>query len=239
MGGLFSSKKTSTTTSEPFSGQQKQWYQDLQPYMYDNMIKQQSYTGDAAAGLNQTQQTAIDRLSGYADNPTLSAYASGQYIDPTTNPYVQAQADVITQAGQDAWGEQGNQVNSLMNRSGFWSGSAHQDQLAKTQDDINQTTQNSLAGLYSNAYNTGVNQMLQAQGAQQSAAQAALNAGNTQYQVEDTALTRKYEQWLKEQGMADQDIALYLEYLGLGKNPTETKKEKSSSGLGSLVSSFL
>jgi hypothetical protein len=79
---------------------------------------------------------------------------------------------------------------------------------------------------------------LSAQGAQQNAASALLNAGNTAYGIEDAALTRKYEAWLKEQGLSDQDIAIYLEYLGLGKNPTQTQTTESS-GLGGVMGSLV
>lgn len=238
MNDLFGSETTSTSSTNPFSGKQKQWYEELQPYLYNRMTNQRSYSGDLSAGLNSTQQSAIGKLSDYANNPMLSKYASGQMIDPTNNPYVQAQAGIIKQNASDTWQKQGDQVNSMFNKNSFWSGSAHENALKNAGADINKQTSSALASLYGDAYNTGVNQMLQAQSAQETAANNMLNAGNTQYNAEDTALTRKYAAWLKEQGLNDTDIERYLQYLGLGKNPT-TSSSSSSIDNGEVTGTLL
>jgi hypothetical protein len=237
MGDIFGGKQKSTTTTEPFSGAQKALYEAFQPYVFNRVTNPRKYTGDLTADMTDTQKQAIDNLRVGANNSIIKDYAAGSYVDPMNNKYVQDMASVITQTGKDAWGEQGKQVNSLFNKNSFWGGSAHQDQLAKTAKDINQTTQNAIAGLYKDAYDTGVNQMLQAKTAQQSADNALLNAGNTEYGIQDAELTRKYEAWLKEQGLSDNDIAMYLQYLGLGKNPTQTQTTKSS-GLGGVMGSL-
>lgn len=237
MGSLFGSKTTTTSKQTPFSGKQKDWYEGFQPYLMGRVNNPIRYGGETAAPINQTQSDAIGKLQDSAANRTLQDYAEGAYIDPMSNPYVTAQADAIRQAGQEAWGEQGRQVNDLFNKNSFWGGSAHQDQLAKTQKDVNRSTQNSLASLYGSAYNSGVNQMLNAQGARQSAAEALLNAGNTEYGITDTKAQRDLELFFREQGLDEQTIQDYLSYLGLGKNPTQTQTQ-SSNGLGGVLGSL-
>ena len=237
MDDLFGSSSTSTTTSEPFSGKQKQWYEDLQPYLFGRVTNPATYGGRTSAGLNSTQQAAIGNIGSYMYNPTLSAYASGSMIDPTKNQYVQGMANQIKSDTQDSWGNMGDQINTGYNKTGFWSGSGRGKSLEDTQSQLAKAESGALANLYNNAYQQGVSNMLSANQQQQSNAQAALSAGNTQYQVENTAAQQDYQAWLQQQNMQNNNISQYLYYLQTGKNPSTTT-ETESSGLGGIMGSL-
>lgn len=229
MDDLFGSSSTTTQTSEPFSGKQKSWYEALQPYLYNKMTNPSTYSGNLSASLNPTQQSAISLLSGYTNNPTLSAYARGDYLDPTKNPYVAGMADQIKKQTGEAWGRMGDQINTAANKTGFMSSSGRYKSLEDTQKQLGEAQSGALASLYNNAYQQGVSNMLGASQAQQNATQAALQAGNTQYQVEDTAAQRDYQAWREQQGLQDNAISQYLYYLNMGRNPTQTESSSGSS----------
>lgn len=235
MGDLFGSESTQTVTYEPFSGRYKQWYEGFKPFVYSRATQPITYSGKVSAGLNPTQQAMISRLSGYTDNPTLAAYARGDYIDPTKNPYVQGMAEQIKKQTAETWGNIGDQINTAANKTGFWSGSGRFNALEDAQKDLAEAESGALASLFNTAYQQGVSNMLQAGQQQQSAAQAALQGGNVQYQVEQAAAQAEYQKWLAEQGLQNNAISQYLYYLATGKNPTTTTTKESEGGLGSLL----
>jgi len=236
--GLFGGSETETKTYEPFSGQYKTWYEELKPYLYGRATTTPTYQGDVSASLNPTQQAAISSLSGYMNNPTLSAYASGQYVDPTKNPYVQNMAEQIKKQTAKTWGNIGDQISTAANKTGFWSGSGRTTALSNAQKDLAEAESGALASLFNTAYQQGVANMLQAAQTQQSAAQAALQGGNTQYQVEQAGLTADYQKWLGEQDLQNSTISQYLYYIATGKNPTTTTTTEES-GLGGITGSLL
>jgi hypothetical protein len=234
---IFGSESTTTQTVEPFSGLYKQWYEEFKPFVYSRATQPITYSGKVSAGLNPTQQAMIGKLAGYTDNPTLAAYARGDYIDPTKNPYVQGMAEQIKKQTAETWGNIGDQINTAANKTGFWSGSGRFNALEDAQKDLAEAESGALASLFNTAYQQGVSNMLQAGQQQQSAAQAALQGGNVQYQVEQAAAQAEYEKWLAEQGLQNNAISQYLYYLATGKNPTTTTTTEES-GLGGIMGSL-
>lgn len=231
----FGGSETTTQTVEPFSGRYKQWYEELKPFLYNRATQPVNYAGRVSAGLNPTQQAMIGKLSGYTNNPTLAAYAGGEYVDPMKNPYVQGMAEQIRKQTAKSWGDIGNQINTAANKAGFMSSSGRLKSLADTQKGLAEAESGALANLFNTAYQQGISNMLQAGQQQQSAAQAALQGGNTQYRVENTAAQQDFQKWLQEQGLANNNISQYLYYLATGKNPTTTTTKESEGGLGSLL----
>lgn len=227
MDDLFGKETTSTSTSEPFSGLQKQRYESLWPYLQNRLNNPRRYTGPVAAPLNPTQQGAISRLSGLADSPFLRDTVGGRYLSPESNPYLQKNIDILGRKAKENFADAAGNINSLFNKNSFWSGSAHQDALSKTADQANENYNDSLASMLGGAYDRERDRQFQAQGAAQGAAQAMLGAGNTAYQIADNENVRRMEMWLKEQGMEDQDISNILQYLGMGRNPTQTTNSES------------
>jgi hypothetical protein len=234
---IFGSESTTTQTYEPFSGVRKEWYEGFQPFVYSRATKPITYSGKVAAGLNPTQQAIISRLAGYTDNPTLAAYARGDYIDPTKNPYVQGMVEQVKKKTAETWGDIGDQINTAANKTGFWSGSGRFGALEDAQKDLAEAESGALASLFNTAYQQGVSNMLQAGQQQQSAAQAALQGGNVQYQVEQAAAQAEYEKWLAEHGLQNDAISQYLYFLVAGKNPSTTTTTQES-GLGGIMGSL-
>jgi hypothetical protein len=227
MDDLFGSSSTSTTTSEPFSGAQKQRYESLWPYLEKRVYNPRKYNGQLTAPINPTQQGAIANLSGLANSQFLQDTLGGKFLDPESNPNLQKTIDIMGRKTRENFADMAGNVNTLFNKNSFWGGSAHQNSLEKAADKANENYSDSLASLFSDNYNRERANQFTAQGALQSAAQAMLGAGNTAYQIADNENIRRMEMWLKEQGMEDQDISAVLQYLGLGKNPTQTTNSES------------
>lgn len=238
-----SKDQTTTTTNEPFSGVTADRFNTLYSFLNNRLNNVPQYSAPLSASLNQTQQGAINKLASYANNPTLSAYASGNYIDPTQNPYVQNMASQIKKDVAGSWGTMGDQINTAANKTGFMSGSGRFKSLADTQKDLSEAESGALANLYNSAYQQGVGNMFQAGQQQQGAAEAALQAGNTQYQAEDTAAQRAYQDFLRQQGYTQDQINNILNYFSIGKNPSQTSTTSDNgsgalSTFGSLIACF-
>ncbi len=235
MGDIFGSDTTTTSTTQPFSGDMATQFADYLKKLQTNPIGSNAYTGQLTAPMNDTQQSAITLLNGVANNPELAKFASGQYLDPATNPYLQKSADIIKQNATDQFNQTANGIDTRFNNRGFWDSSAHANTLDRAGDNANQNYDNAIASLYGNAYQTNVGNMLQAQGAQQSSANSLLNAGNTAYGISNDALQNQYKAYLTQQGFNQQDIQNFLNALNIGKNPTQTQTQEGDSGLGGLL----
>jgi hypothetical protein len=127
----------STTTSTPWSG--------VQPYLTDLLKTGQDitkrpyefYNGDTVAGFAPEQEMGFNlgTQRAMAGSPTLDAAnrnitstLNGDYLNPASNPYLQAN---VGQAMNDVTGR----VNSQFNNNNF-GGSAHQETLTRNLGDV-------------------------------------------------------------------------------------------------------
>lgn len=132
MGGSSKPPKNQTTTSEPWSG--------VKPYLTDylqlgqNVTKNpyQFYSGDTVAGFAPEQEMGFNlgTQRALAGSPTLNAAnqnitstLQGDYLNPASNPYLQATAD-------RALGDVQSRINSQFNNQNFGT-SAHQETLQR------------------------------------------------------------------------------------------------------------
>jgi hypothetical protein len=132
MGGGSKQPDTTTQKTEPWSG--------VQPYLTDylklgqNVTKNpfQFYNGDTVAGFAPEQELGMNfatqrALAGSptqnAANQQVTSTLRGDYLNPSSNPYLQATAD-------RALGDVQTRVNSQFNNSNF-GGSAHQETLQR------------------------------------------------------------------------------------------------------------
>jgi hypothetical protein len=234
VGDLFGSESTQTVTYEPFSGRYKQWYEQLQPYLYKKATTPATYSGDVSASLNPTQQAMISRLSGYTDNPTLAAYARGTTLTRqktlTSRAWPNRSKSRRPKRGEYRRPDQhgGQQDRVLVGQRAFQrtGGCAERPRRSRIRR-IGKPFQHRLSARRVQHAPAGQQQ--------QSAAQAALQGGNVQYQVEQAAAQAEYQKWLAEQGLQNNAISQYLYYLATGKNPTTTTTKESEGGLGSLL----
>jgi hypothetical protein len=133
MGGGSKQPDTTTQKTEPWSG--------VQPYLKDylKLGKQvtknpfQFYNGDTVAGFAPEQEMGFNlatqrALAGSptqnAANQQVTSTLRGDYLNPSSNPYLQATAD-------RALGDVQTRVNSQFNNSNF-GGSAHQETLQRS-----------------------------------------------------------------------------------------------------------
>lgn len=226
---------TTTTTQEPFSGTAKDRFDSFYKQLYDSLGNTPRYGGALSAGLSQTQQQAINQLRNNTDQQFIQDTMAGKYLNPDSNPYLAKSADAIRRNMSEQFGDMTNAIDSRVNRSGFWGGSAHQGMLEKARDDLAEKQGDALNNLYGNAYSQererqfgAYNSMLQGTG-------ALLNAGNAEQKIADDDALRKYQAWLAEQGYNQQAVGNLLNYFNIGKNPTSTQTTEKSGGLGDLV----
>lgn len=240
MGDLFGGdKQTTTSTSEAFSGNRNNQFNELYPYLRSRANNPQQYTGQYTAPINGTGRQAIDLMKNYANNAMLSDTASGKYIDPTTNKYLGLQADIISHKMGEQFGDATDVIDSRVNRSGFWGGSGHQALMEKARNDVLDRQGEALTNLYGNAYDQERTRQMQALGMQSSLADALMRGGEYERNISDTDLQRRREQWLAEQGLANQDIQNLLNYFSVGRNPTTTQTTEGGSGLGDVFGTVL
>lgn len=232
----FGSSSTTTTTQEPFSGPMKDRFESFYQQLYDSLKNTPHYGGAMSAGMSDTQRQAINQLKNNTSQQFLQDTLSGKYLDPDSNPYLAKSADAIRRNMTDEYGDMTNAIDSRVNRSGFWGGSAHQGLMEKARDDLAEKQGEALNNLYSNAYNQererqfgAYNSMLQGNG-------ALMNAGNVEQKTADDDVLRKYQAWLAEQGYNQQSIGNLLNYFNIGKNPTSTQTTESDGGIGDIVS---
>lgn len=225
---------------------------------------QDSYTSEPVAGLSSLQQQGLNSISGVnptaigaadssltntlngnnfattqstynASNPQLQAVASGQYLNPSTNPYLQSSYNLGLQGIQ-------NNVDSQF-------GAAGRNVLAgaPVQADQASTLANSI---YGGAYQNNMENMLAAQnqvGTNYNAGQTAMNqaaayspsvtegmyvpgssqlsAGSTQQQQTQNELNAPYN-----------TLSWYSSLLNQNANPFGSSSSSTSNGSGSLAS---
>lgn len=150
--------QTTVQKADPWSG--------AQPYLLDYLQKGQQttnkpfefYNGDTVAGFSPEQEAGFNLATqrALAGSPTQNAANSmitntlnGNYLNPASNPYLQATAD-------RALGDVQTRVNSQFNNNNF-GGSAHQETLTRNLGD-------QANALYGANYTNERNNQLQAAG---------------------------------------------------------------------------
>lgn len=238
MGGLLGGSETTTTSSQPFTGVTATRFNSLYSTLMNNYNNPSKYTGQLSAGMNNTQQQAVNNLSNNANQQFLSDTMAGKYLDPDSNPYLQKSADKIKSNIAEQWGDSLNSIDSRVNKSGFWGGSGHQAQMEKSQRDLADTQGDALNNLYGNAYNTERQNQFNAANTSQNANSALMNAGNTQYGINDTGLQRQYQNWQYGNQLSQQNLENLLNYFNIGKNPTQSSTTEKNPGLMDIFSVF-
>lgn len=235
MGSLFGSKQkqSSTTTTNPFSGQYKDWADQAGSYVMGNMGKTGTpYTGQLSAPINASLQGIFGSMGNYTNNQNLSDYASGKYLDPTTNPYVQAGYNAGVENLMKQFGQIDDRIKSVFNSNGLFNSSMRINTQNKNAADTKKAISDFTNNYYSDLYKQGVQDMLNANSTQNSNLNTALQAGITQQQLLQNEMDKQYSEWLRQQGVSDDSIANVLNYLSLVRNPSQTTNTtQKTSGL--------
>jgi hypothetical protein len=192
-----SGQTTTTGTSSPWIGQQ--------PYLTQGFQNTQNWYnngGTQVAPLNQMQNQSFGMAQQNANNPTLQAantsnqaFSNGSMMN---NPYlsqmVNAADDSITRNYQSAIAP-GIQSNSEAN--GRYGSGAMLNQQSQAQQNLATQLGNTNANIYGNSYQSGLNNMLTANGQSAGLNQAglsnisALNAAGNQQQQYQQALNQQ------------------------------------------------
>lgn len=236
MGGLLGSKSTSSTKTTPYSGK----YADQISDFYNNTLMKNlntsatPYTGDLTAGLTDTQNNAMSGLSGLTNTGALTGTINGDYLNPDSNPYLSRYYDQAADKVGKSLAANNDYINSQFNQRGLYNSSARQEALQKQADNAADTLGNVATNIYGNAYTTERQNQMDAIGQQAGLYDTLFNQGTTEQQTDQAALSSQYAEWLRQQGVDENDINNMLQYFGLVKNPSQTTTE-SSSGLGGVL----
>lgn len=238
-GGLFGSSSKSTTTTTPYSGEYASQLND-----FYNLLKQrlntpaQAYPGQLTTGMTSTQQSATSGLSALTNTPALTDTISGKYLSPDTNPYLDQYYNQAAQKVSESLGQAYDTINSQFANRGLYDSSARREALQRQANQAADTLANIATNIYGNAYNQERANQLNAINQQAGLYGSLFGQGTTEQQTNQNALTAQYQEWLRQQGLDENDIDRMMQYFGLVKNPSQTTTT-SSSGLGGLFSGAL
>ncbi len=240
MGSLLGSKSTSTSKTTPYSGK----YADQINDFYNNTLMKNlntpatPYTGDLTAGLTDTQNNAMSRLSGLANTGALTSTINGDYLNPDSNPYLSQYYDQAADKVGKSLAANNDYVNSQFNQRGLYNSSARQETLQKQADNAADTLANVATNIYGSAYDQERQRQMDAISQQGGLYNTLFNQGTTEQQTDQAGLSNQYAEWLRQQGVDENDINNMMQYFGLVKNPSQTTTQ-SSGGLGSILGTGL
>lgn len=241
MGGLFGSSSKTTTSTTPYSGNYASQLDDF----YNNYLKKDldtsatPYTGQLSAGMSGTQQNAMSGLSSLLGSSALSDTISGKYLDPSTNPYLSQTYDEAENQVMKSLGTMNDNINSQFNNRGLYNSSAREESLQKQADNAGDTLATLATNIYGNAYNQERQNQMSAINQEGNLLGQQFNQGTTEQNTNQSALDSAYKEWLRQQGVDDQDVSNMLQYFSMVKNPSQTSTTESGGGLGSLFSGAL
>ena len=128
------------------------------PYYQQNVQNAQNLMNQ---GFNSTQQQAFGNINNLAQNDPYSANTqkltndtlSGQYLDPTTNPYLAKTASAMGQQMADAYARgTGAQTMAQFQKNGAYGGSAMQETQAANNQAFGNSLGNAMNSLYGGNY---------------------------------------------------------------------------------------
>lgn len=232
MSSLFGSKQksSSTTTTTPYSGDYTGWVNDVKNQLWNkNSSPVTAYTGNLSAGSNSNLNTSRDLYKNLATNKTLTGYANGDYLNPTSNPYLMSSYNLGADSIMKNFNKLNDATNSQFNNSLFNS-SMRQNQINQNKTDTEDKLNDYTTNFMNTAYNTGVNNMTSANGVLQSAINGLNTSGTQQQATEQNSLDNNYKEWLRQQGVSDSNMNNILQLLALVKNPSTTTNATQSTG---------
>lgn len=235
MSSIFGGKSTQkqTTVTTPFSGQYATWADQVGSELMSKFGKTgQAYTGQLTANTNNNLSNVFSLANQYTNNQVLNDFASGKYLDPTTNPYAQAGYDAGTKSMMKQFGQIDDTIKGSFNSNGLYNSSMRQNSQQKNAETTKDAISSFGSKYWGDLYNQGISNMMQANTAQQQNLGTALYTGTTQQSLEQKGLDNQYKEFLRQQGVSDQSIANILNYLNIVKNPSqETTTQTKQHGL--------
>jgi hypothetical protein len=228
MSSLFGSKQTSSSSSSAFNG-------DTQPFVNQTMnaisnYRATPYTGTLSAGTNGNITNATNLFSKYANNGTLNDYASGKYIDPTTNKYSMSTYNAGLQDLMDKYNQLDDDIQSNYNKNGAYNSSMRLNSQSKNSADTKKSMADYSSDFFNNAYKTNVDTMLSAGQQQQTNANNLINAGNTEQTLSQGVLDRLYNEFIRQQDQTDNNYSNMINLVSAIKNPNASSTSTTKSG---------
>jgi hypothetical protein len=232
MSSIFGGSTTSKTDSQAFNGQ----YEPFVNSVINRASNYQAtpYTGKLSADKNSAITDATKYLSTYANNGVMNDFASGKYLDPKSNPYAMDAYNTGVDKLMDAYSKLDSNIIGNYNKGGLMSSSMR----LNAQDKNAASTKNSLADYTSttmnNLYNTNLSNMMTAADKQQTSAKSLLDAGTTNQSVDQSALDKAYTEFVRQQGVSEDNIKNLISLVSAIKNPnaSSTTTQKQSGLFG-------
>jgi len=261
-GGTTTTQSTQNVNMGPWQPQQ-QYVQNLfgraeNAYQNDPL---QAYTGQIVAPLTGAQNQGLNNIINTASNgsPLLGASnnlaqntLNGQYLNPSSNPYLQdtfnAASDAVTNAYQTATAPQ---TSSAMEAAGRYGSGAYGQMVNQNQKALGSTLNNLAANIYGGNYQNERQNQLNTMNNTGNLMQNAyidpnmlLQAGGIQQQQQQNVNNANYQQFQQNQMLPWQTIQMYQGLVNgnYGQSGTVNSTQQTpyySNPLGSILGGAL
>lgn len=217
----------------------------LQPYLTSNLSQGQSLEAQGGpqmeqlvAPLNSMQNTALSDIQGVAGSPSaatsansqLSNILSGQYLNPSSNPYLTSTYNTAAQSVQ----------NSMDSQFGAAGRNIIASAPVQSDEDNNLANQ-----IYGGAYQSGMQNMVTAAGEAPSVAQAQylpgeeeLQAGSGLQQQSQNVLNAQANEYNYQQALPYNTASWYSSLLGQNASPFEGTSSTSTAVTNPFLSTL-
>ncbi|MEM5795993.1 MAG: Hint domain-containing protein [Bacillota bacterium] len=235
-----SKKQKSTTQTTPYSGDYKNWVYDYKNQLWQrNNTPATAYSGQLNATTNATQNTATSNINNLTNTAALNDTISGKYVDPASNPYLRKYYDAAASNIDKSYGENYDAIDSKFGKSSFWGGSQHQKSMQNMANQEQQAKSDLATNIYGGAYNQERTNQMNAINQASNLYNNQYNIGQSQYDNEQNALANTYSEWIRQQGVDENDMNRIMQLLGLVKNPSSsTTASDGGASFGSALGSL-
>lgn len=235
-----SKKSKSSSSVTPYTGEYASWVNDVKNQLWKkNNTPAEAYSGQLSAGMSDTQKGA---MGGYADllgTGALTDTINGKFLDPNSNPYLSQYYDQAASKVRSTLADNNDYVNSQFNQRGLYNSSARQEALQKQADNAADTMADMATNIYGGAYTAERQNQMSAIGQQAGMFGNYFGMGTTEQNTNQAALDAQYKEWLRQQGVDENDMDRVMQLLGLVKNPSQTTTSSGGMGLlGGIASGF-
>ncbi|WP_434132197.1 Hint domain-containing protein [Sporomusa sphaeroides] len=237
MGGGKKQKQTTTTT--PYSGEYASWVNDVKNQLWQkNKTPAEAYSGQLSVGMSDTQKNAMSGFGNLLNTGALTDTINGKFLDPNSNPYLSQYYDQAASKVRSTLADNNDYVNSQFNQRGLYNSSARQEALQKQSDNAADTMADMATNIYGGAYTAERQNQMNAIGQKGGLLSNYFGMGTTEQNTNQAALDAQYKEWLRQQGVDENDMDRVMQLLGLVKNPsqTTTSSDGGSSAAGAVGS---
>lgn len=235
MGNPFSTSQTSSQSYTPFTGEQAGWQKNTWDTLNSRFTNpfQNLYGGQTQTqGGNQVMGDALTSAKNQMNNGTMAAFATGQYLDPMSNPYMKGYIDQAMGDFGKMLGKSFDNTNGLFQTRGMPGSSAWYNAQAAAKKQIGDQASQFLTNLGNQAYQQNVGNMMQANNLINSATGQYGTLANAANTIDQRNIQNGLSAWQLQKSLDQQDTGNLLNMLNMSKNPVSENTTESEGGWG-------